>query len=110
MFQISNKENDKKQLSSGKKNQIDETANSSGSDDEETEKIITDNTKINENFELKKKELLKNAASFSDTFDLMTDENNLESTIPDEVPLFVDLQPTHFSMVTITLKSFLLVV
>ncbi|XP_014205824.1 uncharacterized protein LOC106637533 isoform X2 [Copidosoma floridanum] len=88
-----------------KKNRKQEEMTTENSDDsscstssdavKETEK--TKNNAANDNdLEPKQKELL-NAVSFSDTFDIISENEDLKSKIPEEVPLFVDLEPVHFS-------------
>ncbi|KAJ8674308.1 hypothetical protein QAD02_005570 [Eretmocerus hayati] len=44
------------------------------------------------------KKAIIDSLSFSDTFDLLSEkEEELKSKVPEEVPLFVDLEPVHFS-------------
>lgn len=46
------------------------------------------------------KEAILDAVSFSDTFDVLSEKGEIEKKIPDEVPLFVDLEPVHFTKVS----------
>lgn len=42
-----------------------------------------------------------NSTSFSDTFDLFSDDNKVDSKVPEEVPLFADMEPSYFKQVFI---------
>lgn len=75
-----------------------EPINESDSDESDEMNEVKNNNV--ENPQLKKKAVL-DSISFSDTFDLLSQKEELESKIPDEVPLFVDLEPAHFTQVNI---------
>lgn len=67
------------------------------SDFESKLKSAEDSDGSNDDLESKKKTVL-NSISFSDTFDLLSEEVD---RVPDEVPLFVDDEPVHFTEVNI---------
>lgn len=80
---------------------VEPTNESSDSDEKDDWKQTENNSNdlINDP-KTKKKEVL-DSITFSDTFDLISKEEELESKIPEEVPLFVDLEPAHFTAVCI---------
>ncbi|OXU29866.1 hypothetical protein TSAR_010792 [Trichomalopsis sarcophagae] len=43
------------------------------------------------------KEVALDAVSFSDTFDILSENGDIESKVPEQIPLFVDLEPVHFT-------------
>lgn len=70
------------------------------SDSDEKKETEKDSDKYNDTLidsPQSKKRAVLNSISFSDTFDLLSDE--AESKVPDEVPLFIDSEPAHFTQV-----------
>lgn len=71
---------------------------------EDSDASGTDNDSVNCQFvnykesEEDKKKVVLDAISFSDTFDILS-ENGEELKVPEEMPLFVDLEPAHFTEV-----------
>lgn len=70
------------------------------------QKVKVSKSEEKENPEEKKNSQFVNAINFSDTFDILSESERL-SNCETNVPLFVDLEPSHFSMVFI-ISSFYL--
>ena len=64
------------------------------SDDENISNSNIKNSKDTEEFKA-----FSDAESFSDTFDILSENGDANSKVPNEIPLFVDLEPVHFTKV-----------
>ena len=53
----------------------------------------------NNNESENKKKVVMDAVSFSDTFDVLSENGEIDKVVPEEMPLFVDLEPAHFTKV-----------
>ncbi|XP_058808438.1 uncharacterized protein LOC131674023 [Phymastichus coffea] len=71
-----------------------EDSDSSGKDSENKNDQLVPYTES----ENDKKKTILDAITFSDTFDVLSENGaELEAKVPEEIPLFVDLEPVHFT-------------